>query len=125
MNVKHYAYYNDGTLYINAFTISNSAEYYLIPSTKGRYLVYIDSYYRKGPARTFGLIGAIATNKTRASILDLTTDVLVEVDDDLMNHLLKDNIYLRDLYNHSDKEVRDVIFIINSLNATMTKKEKQ
>lgn len=116
---KEYAYYSGNNLLLNAYSIGLSAGYYLEPYTDGRYLLYVDKYPRPGAAVAFGALGAAASTKTRANILDLRTGIIREVDKDYMSELLKDHPTIGQSYLQSDQDIPAMIDHVQQLNEVL------
>lgn len=115
--ISEYAYYTGQMLLLNAYLIGISAKYYLIPATNGRYLVYVDKYSKGGGASlAFGIVGAVASTKTRASVLDTKNGTFLECEAGVMDQLLSDHEDLLAIYNASNKKPKDQIAIIQKLN---------
>ena len=117
--LKHYAYYSGTEFFLNGYNIGVSAAYYLPARTEGRYLVFIDRYARQGAAVAFGAIGAAASTKTRASILDMESGIVREVDDEYMSVLLPETDYY-EKYFEGKSDFDMLIEVVQHLNDELT-----
>lgn len=119
--MSDYAYYTGEILLLNAYQIGVGARYYLAPSTRGRYLVFVDKYARPAAGAAFGLLGAAASTKTRASVLDTSTGMFSECKEKVMINLLKEHQDLLDAYSKTLKNPADQIAVIQQLNDLLMK----
>ena len=113
---KHFAYYSGDKLLLNTFSLGLSATHFLENKTVGQNIVFVDKYSRPGAGIAFGALGAAASTKTRASILNMNTGLVKEVDDQYMNELLADHPELLKEYHFSEKNVEDQINMVQKLN---------
>jgi hypothetical protein len=113
---KDYAYYSGKALLLNSSNTSVGAAYYLRNLTEGRYLVYIDRYVKPVTAGAFGAIGAAAGVRKYISILDMSTGIISEMDNDEIVNLLSVSEKWSKIFEASPQKMDDIIEAIQGLN---------
>ncbi len=110
-------FYSDGTdLYLNVVAFQYNAQSFVKCENRGRFLFFRSKFSDPNASAAFGAIGAIASNKERAYILDTKTGTIKHLKDEYMNQLLEPHNELITEYVKLPKKVDDKLILINKLN---------
>ncbi|MEM6318956.1 MAG: hypothetical protein AAF960_14885 [Bacteroidota bacterium] len=110
-----FGFYDGKDFYLSAIQYSYQPHFVKAHYT-GTYYYFEDRVSDTGAALAFGLIGALASNKTKGFVLNTKTGLVSELNRDYLAVALKDYPDLKKWYNKSGKTVADKKEVLRMLN---------
>ena len=115
-----FGFFDGQDFYLSAIQYSYQPHFVKAHYT-GTYFYFEDKVSDTGATIAFGLIGALASNKTIGIVLNTQTGLVSELNRDYLAVALKDYPKLKKWYNKSGKQVADKKEVLKMLNEELAK----